>query len=367
MPQLDSLRFFAVLLVMGEHWIPDEYLNGGEYFLGYTGVTFFFVLSGYLITGILLQNKKEAEKKEIKKTSLIKSFFIRRSLRIFPIYYAVILFFLIIPFPMGDEIKQNAGYYLLYLNNFLMYFEQDWPLLGHTWTLAVEEQFYLIWPWVILFTQYKYLWKVFIVFVVIGFFSHFLFYYLSWSQGGANLHQGFYTILTPARFDAFALGALGAWAHYFLNFSKGKLYSVTKNIFYPLLSIWILLLYFQKPDIFFYTMKFFVVMLSLGLVIMASRGIGGLGKVILENPLIIYLGKISYGLYLFHHLVAYFYMKISGSFVPEISNDGLKFLVFFILTVAVSMLSWHLFEKPINNLKKHISYSPSIEVSRVQK
>lgn len=357
MPQLDSLRFFAVLLVMIEHWIPEEN-TGGDYSLGYTGVTFFFVLSGFLISKILLRNKQKSEENGVGKRSTIKSFFIRRSLRIFPVYYACIL--VLMALPMGENIRDNAGYYLFYLNNFLMYSQQEWPIIAHTWTLAVEEQFYLLWPWVILFTPFKHLKKVFLVFVAIGFISYIASYIFSVLTLQKGLAQGFYVILTPVHFDAFGLGALLA----LFQLQNGKPYHFLSkwagSLLVATLLIWGFFLYLQDPNGIFYTKKICILIISACFVFLASRGFGGMGKLILENPGIIYLGKISYGLYLFHFIVPFVYDKIARrTFIHEVWDPGMRFVIFFIITTGVSVLSWHLFEKPINDLKKYFSYTPS--------
>lgn len=357
MPQLDSLRFFAVLLVMMQHWIPKKFFPVDSLFLGNSGVTFFFVLSGFLITQILMENKIDSENNGSKKSSLLKSFFIRRSLRIFPIYYLCIIFFLLVPYHFTDEIKDNAAFYLLYLNNFLFYFKQDWNILGHTWTLAVEEQFYLIWPWVIIFTPSRHLLKVLIGFVLLGFISYYSLYFLSIELGHTELSKGFYTILTPAQFDAFALGGLIAWLQIYSNKAGLKLYNIASLVLVLLMSIWLYLLSIQNVDIFFYAMKFFVVVISTFVVLKASKGFNGLIGKILETPWLIYLGKISYGLYLFHLIISFFYERLEGRILPEISQVGIRFLVYFGLTVLVSALSWHFIEKPINGLKRYFKYS----------
>ena len=357
MPQLDSLRFFAVLLVMIEHWIPHNFFPVDSLFFGNSGVTFFFVLSGFLITKILLKNKADAIISGSTQGSLIKNFFIRRSLRIFPIYYIVIIFFLLIPYHFTDEIKDNAGFYLLYLNNFLFYFEQDWQILGHTWTLAVEEQFYLLWPWVILFVPSKHLLKTLIGFVLLGFVSYYSLYFLSVSFGHTDLHEGFYTILTPARFDAFALGGIIAWLQMNRPDYVSRLNRVAGPILILLLSIWFYLLTIQNGDVFFYSMKFFIVVISTFVVFKASKGFKGILGRVLETPVLIYFGKISYGLYLFHFIISTLYERFEGRILPEISQVGIRFMIYFSLTVLVSMLSWHLIEKPINGLKRHFKYS----------
>lgn len=358
MPQLDSLRFFAVLLVMIEHWIPHRFFPVESLFLGNSGVTFFFVLSGFLISKILLRNKTETQGADSQpKSQVVKNFFVRRSLRIFPIYYLCIILFLLLPFPFTDDINNNAAYYLLYLNNILFYIQQDWQILGHTWTLAVEEQFYLLWPWVILFIPSKHLLKTLIGFVLLGFASYYSLYFLSVSFGHTDLHEGFYTILTPARFDAFALGGIIAWLQMNRPDYTSKLYRVAGPILILLLSVWLYLLTVQNGDVFFYSMKFFVVVISTFVVLIASKGFNGILGKVLETPVLIYFGKISYGLYLFHFIISTLYERFEGGILPEISQVGIRFMIYFSLTVLTSMLSWHYFEKPINSLKRHFKYS----------
>lgn len=357
MPQLDSLRFFAVFLVMMEHWIPQKFFPVDSLFLGNSGVTFFFVLSGFLITKILLRNKIDAQETGSRRRSLLKNFYIRRSLRIFPIYYLCIGIFLLLPFHFTDPIKNNATFYLLYLNNILFYIQQDWQLLGHTWTLAVEEQFYLIWPWVILLIPSRHLLKVLIGFILLGFASYYSLYFLSVTLGHTDLSEGYYTVLTPARFDAFALGGIVAWVQVYKAKYGSKLNDLAGPFLLLFLAVWSYLLYLQNGDVFFYSMKFFVVAISTFVVIKASIGFNGIGGKILEMPVLIYLGKISYGLYLFHFIISTFYERWEGSILPEISQAGIRFIIYFALTVLISSLSWHFFERPVNRLKRHFEYS----------
>jgi peptidoglycan/LPS O-acetylase OafA/YrhL len=111
-PQLDSLRFFAVLLVMIAHWIPNNPVNRIPN--GYLGVTFFFVLSGYLISSNLFYLKISIDQQELQLPSAFKIFYTRRTLRIFPLYFLVIfLTFLIIP----KIFMGNFIWYVTYLPN----------------------------------------------------------------------------------------------------------------------------------------------------------------------------------------------------------------------------------------------------------
>src|ERR1700760_1369307 len=156
MPALDGLRAFAVLAVLLVHfpWMPTPRLALLERLhlwpilrYGWVGVDLFFVISGFLITGILLDSKHTA--------SYFRNFFARRALRIWPLYYAVLVFVFILctflrPHGTGAEIlKWGWPYYILYLQNFV-FSDNGVPLLGVTWSLAVEEQFYITWPFIVL-------------------------------------------------------------------------------------------------------------------------------------------------------------------------------------------------------------------------
>jgi peptidoglycan/LPS O-acetylase OafA/YrhL len=143
-PRLDSLLFFAVLLVIASHWLPNSVIIKIFPNIGHVGVGIFFVLSGYLITVNLIRLKS------INLSEALKIFYVNRTLRIFPIYYLL----LIICFFMNVEgWSGNYIYYLTYTTNFRLYDIQEWVgPFSHLWSLAIEEQFYLIWPIIFLVT-----------------------------------------------------------------------------------------------------------------------------------------------------------------------------------------------------------------------
>ena len=141
LPQLDTLRAFAVLLVVWHHWFGPRELG-----LGPMGVWIFFVISGFLITRILLSSKGATPREN--RSALVR-FYVRRFLRIFPLYYFVLLVALF----TSAAFRADWRWYVSYLQNFLMMrASEEAHLFGvHFWTLAVEEQFYLCWPWIVLF------------------------------------------------------------------------------------------------------------------------------------------------------------------------------------------------------------------------
>lgn len=121
--------------------------------MGWLGVSFFFVLSGFLITRILIESKSG--------NNFFSNFYIRRSLRIFPLYYLYILVIFIYCTYLGIQDTQNWLYYIFYVQNYTMawngFMYVPGQEFGHTWSLAVEEQFYLLWPLVVFFCNRKWI------------------------------------------------------------------------------------------------------------------------------------------------------------------------------------------------------------------
>src|SRR4030095_2778309 len=143
-PALDGLRGLAILLVILYH--NFSFIN--HFFFAWLGVDLFFVLSGYLITSILLNS--------VNSPHYLKNFYAKRVLRVFPLYYLSLIIFLII-FPLLGIYKSELKYYVdnqlwfwFYLQNWLLSF--NFPTTGnflnHFWSLGVEEQFYLAWPFI---------------------------------------------------------------------------------------------------------------------------------------------------------------------------------------------------------------------------
>ena len=153
-PELDGLRGVAILMVAAFHFSIAVAMAGGPFKLlraicvpGWTGVDLFFALSGYLITGILLDSKASL--------SYFRRFYSRRLLRIFPVYYAALFFCftlgarLLLP-PGGSDWRVVLAY-LFHVSNWLSLGAAEIPNLNHFWSLAVEEQFYLVWPFAVYF------------------------------------------------------------------------------------------------------------------------------------------------------------------------------------------------------------------------
>ena len=154
------------------------------------GVDVFFVLSGFLISSILLHAENGSQPKII----LVRNFIARRTLRIFPVYYFTVLILWIINYP---DIHQFLPWFLTYTSNILCFKTHYWNAFSHTWSLSVEEQFYLIWPWLILFINKKYLKYLIAAFILSGPVSAFI---------SMKIYNGIAPILLPNCFDSFGIG-----------------------------------------------------------------------------------------------------------------------------------------------------------------
>lgn len=359
MPQLDSLRAIAVFLVLLEHWIIE-----GHWFkvlpFGVIGVTLFFVLSGFLITQILLKSRDVAEEKNENRFHSVKQFYIRRFLRIFPIYYITLIILYIVN---ARFVRERILWYVFYALNIYYFETRNWVgPTGHFWTLCVEEQFYVIWPFVILFTPRKYLFKAIIAVILLGpFFRAGLSAFYDPTAFGTN----FINKLTPSCMDSLGLGALLAYLRVNHNemFTLKNFWSAAFLIcnilslvivlfFYPLVSKLIPGIYVELIIRQFFVI-FNISVISFYLISKVSIGFTGLLKIIFENNLLMYLGKISYGLYLFHNFIPDIYIY----FMPPIQNFYLRFAVYNVLLVFIASASWLLIERPINNLKRYFAYN----------
>src|SRR6201984_2088865 len=196
--QLVSLRSLSVAGVLIDHFWPPRILDFVD--LGHIGVCLFFVLSGYLITGILLRFRSSTEGGQSDAATNLRRFYIRRFLRIFPPYYALLALMVVTKF---SDVRNTLWWHAGYASNFLFALQGDWRpwVTAHFWSLAVEEQFYLVWPFLILLVPRSRLIAVVIAIIV----SSPLFRLIGLvacingtALGGA----------TPASLDALGLGSL---------------------------------------------------------------------------------------------------------------------------------------------------------------
>jgi peptidoglycan/LPS O-acetylase OafA/YrhL len=332
---LDGLRGIAILLVLSFHLFNVGFLYP-FFSLGWMGVELFFVLSGFLITGILLDTKFEP--------NFIKSFLVRRALRTLPLYYAVLIIFAIAA-PYFSPTKWFAEYQLFFwthTSNFLSALRGHFRPLGHFWSLAIEEQFYLFWPFVVLILTPKRLIGLSVFLIALGIFLR------SFSPA-SNL-----ILAIPFKhLDAILIGAITAVlvrakpALLFANIEK--IFAVCAIVFVGFVIInidphgWVL----TNPLTLTVTAIFFgsVMIMSIKSSFIES---------LLANKFLLFFGKYSYGMYVFNSIL-YHLSNWAGADRLTANQKLIPYTGVLVLTVVLSYLSYNLFEVKFLQLKNRLS------------
>ena len=361
MPQLDALRFFAVMgVVLVHNWQPsDRIWILGQVDWAELGVRLFFVLSGFLITGILINGRDLAEKNPGRRFHVTRQFYVRRFLRIFPVYYAVLA--VLILAGVGG-IRHVSPWLFSYTTNIYVWHYLAFPYaVPHFWSLAVEEQFYLVWPWVMLFLPRKWLLPFLLSLCVLGpawrLWASFHYSPSEWSAA--------YTF-TPGVVDFLAIGGVLAFAVHAAR-SEERLKRVLAFVVLPVGLVLYASLFWVNHSIDHHAPLSLedtgAALVFCWLVAGASRGfVGPFGRMLEWRP-IVYLGKISYGIYIYHFLVPLAFAVAARHMGFGYENSGfLNFVVTAMVTFGIAAVSWHLFERPINGLKRHFRYeiAPSV-------
>lgn len=366
LPALDGVRGLAILLVMLHHFCfysgirPLSLLDNLIYqlsYAGWVGVDLFFVLSGFLITGILWDARHNEQ-------HYFRNFYMRRVLRIFPLYYGVLACtFLLLPrlAPTNPDVQgflDDQLWYWGYTLNLKIAWS-GWPdfyAFGHFWSLAVEEQFYLFWPLVVFYFPRPTLLALCMA-IIAGSLGLRLLIVLTPLPNLAAY------VLTLARMDALAVGALLAilirtpqGLHHVRRLSP-YCAGVTALLVVALFG-WQRGLDPENP-----------VVLTVGLSLLALL-FGALVALVLLHPLpqrlftartLGFLGRYSYGLYVFHHPLV-LWLALQPLPLPT-HTPLLAIALFSLLALALSLplawLSWHLYEKQFLKLKTWFPYTPS--------
>jgi peptidoglycan/LPS O-acetylase OafA/YrhL len=350
-PALDGMRGLAILLVVIYH--NFNFIN--YTFFGWLGVDLFFVLSGFLITEILLQT--------FTRKNYLPTFYIKRALRIFPLYYvALIVFLWLLPAFLKDTsmfyyYTSNQLWLWAFLQNWLYIFKQPsgFGLLNHFWSLAVEEQFYLLWPVIVMSIKKPKALLIFIAFILILVIALRLYV---WIEKIENLH--YYNLYTFSRIDGICIGCIVALLQ------KINKHFLSKN------TTWIVLLFAALNFLFYYINKFshytfpFLALIGyttfamiFGLLVNIGTTQGSHWIVwIFNNSFLKFFGKISFGLYVIHwpiyillreHVLAL--IKINSQLNTEIITS----IILTIIGIILSILSYYTFEKRFLSLKQGFS------------
>lgn len=343
-PQLDSLRFWSFFLVFLFHF------NSTLFPIGWIGVNIFFTISGFLISSILI--------KSLGKTNYFLSFYWKRTLRIFPIYYLYILGVLI--YCLIFQIPGNFLPFPFYLQNVFIFLDFP-PITVHTWTLAIEEQFYLIFPFLIYFLNKININRIKIYFLII--LLSFLYRFLMLQIFPGNYY--FHTMLF-SQMDSLIYGAL--LAELYLNKKSLPNFILPTGILI-FLSLWassysytndIIESFhvFNTPEKYItnYLGQFIYPIIGIISVGLIDMYVNGRLSFIFDNRVFRSLGKISYGLYLYHFLG----LKLSQALLDTFQMDlsfwylTLQFPLSLGITLVIAIVSWKIIEKPMLNHKNWI-------------
>ena len=355
-PNLNGVRFIAAFWVIIHHVEQFKEKFGFTNHIFYTrfirligplSVFLFFVLSGFLITSLLLVEKERT------KTIDIVSFYMRRVLRIWPLYFlTVILGLFILPeisfLNIPDEtifIRENFTekviLYLFILPNVITGVFKHIPYLSQNWSIGVEEQFYYFWPWVIRQTKTARLLAVMIFFFFFFYFLRSLTVLYMPATGWWNYLNEF---IKSLRITCMILGAIGAYFTYFqFNslFIKILFHKLTQWILYiSLILLLVFGVYLKGINQEFYAFIFTLILMNL------AKNPNTILN--LENPVLDYLGKITYGMYMYHTIAVVIGVKIAMNFQQ---SNWISYPITYILTILISALSYEYFEKPFLKIK----------------
>ena len=358
-PELDALRFFAFLVVFFHHALPADaslYTAAGfpaelaRWLLvakhaGAYGVDLFFALSSYLITELLIREYQHRGSIDI------WAFYVRRALRIWPLYFVFLaITILIVPYLFPDDFNwKYALMFALFVGNWAsVWWGLPFSVASPLWSISVEEQFYLTWPLLIFFFGVRRIPQIAVVMLVIALTMRMI-------LAAAKVGDAAVWCNTFARLDPIALGALlsyglGGRIPYLNTASRialgagGLLFWLVTSRYFSLYGFSSLITY---PAV------------ALGSVMLLIAALRPAAKSFLRSPLssLVYLGRISYGLYVFH-LLALATMS-QQLFVPVIGIQlgfASRLIIGFFLTVALAAISYHWLELPFLRLKGRFTY-----------
>lgn len=361
---LDALRFIAFLFIFLGHALDTDsniiresnvygWVKNYVYIFGKTGFSFAFVLSSYINTWVILEERQNA--------GYFKPwlYYVRRAIRIWPLYFLVLFIgFVVLPFVMElmNQPYQEVGnpwYFILFVGNFFL-IEHGWthsPIISVLWSVSVEEQFYIFWPFLLIMFRKKEQWLLIILLILFALTT--IYYY------GTDVNLWFHTLFL---LGDIAIGALFAFISFRKNWGYGWLHSFSKSTIIGIYFVFILSLVFYHflfdselmpgasnlivEKLFFaFILSYFIFEQNF-----SENSFFKFGKL----KTITYLGVISYALFCFHEIG----LLVGNQVLVKacLENDVWAFLLLkptiaLLVIIPTSHLSWNYFEKPILKLK----------------
>jgi peptidoglycan/LPS O-acetylase OafA/YrhL len=358
---LDGLRGIAILLVFFFHYLTRNPYNPLSWFasLGWSGVDLFFVLSGFLITGILYDTRES--------TNFFRVFYTRRALRLFPVYFLAVGIVLSAAALLHTPMSWKALPFYIYGANIMLGLRDGVPNFGpyfqcvHFWSLSLEEQFYSLWPLVIFFVRKR---RTMMVICAGGIIGALLFRIVL-----THLRVSTWILYTelPSRMDSLLAGALlalalrGPRADAWRNRRRLYLLMATFCLILSLLFIRARSAFFASPEVTSWGYSMFAGLYAcvLALALVPGTVPYRIGRL----SVLRFFGRYSYGLYIWHDLPSPVCVSWQAWFVgnihPPVLAQAAYTLAMLTLFTAVAMLSYHLLERRFLMLKSRFQYSKS--------
>jgi len=358
-PELDGLRGIAVLMVISFHYINNQLVNAGSRLgqilykltsFGWVGVDLFFVLSGFLIGTILMRNRGSK--------NYFSTFYLRRVVRIIPNYYLLIAVFVIINFiPVfasdyflaGDRVIPVWAYLLMVHNIFIAHLQNfGTTSVSVTWSIGVEEQFYIVFPLLVFLLKEKWLPLILGAAIIIA--PLIRMQYDNWIPP---------YVLLPCRMDSIAFGAMIAYVNHFYSLS-----AVVKKYLVPIVAVLVLdalicgYLFIRYADLGVMRNTLFAIIFS-GMVVFALVYKNSVYGAILRYKKLVWIGVISYSLYLFHSIILGMCKAIAGSIGSnnlETWKGGAVSIAALGLSIGFSWLVYKKLETPFVSFGKRFKY-----------
>jgi len=353
---LDGVRGIAILTVLLSHFLMREYFAVERTFFivqnGWMGVDLFFVLSGFLITGILLDSRSSP--------NYFSRFFKRRFLRIFPLYYSVVLVTWLTIIFIEKAPERLHGYdsfvwFFTFTPNIAMGLKNDWLWhsqvfnLNHLWSLAIEEQFYLVWPLVVYWLPRRTLAILALILLFMGTGLRNMTDFVT----GTELSTAAYT-LPFCRMDGLAAGSFVAIA-----LRLGWIQAIPYRYWViRIVFCWtgwkILQIFLHGTEQILYTLT--PILFACLLLLSLHPNPRGWTRRVCENAFLRHIGKYSYGMYVFHHMFEYAWKRGFGDWLLASNwNPVLAQTTYILLafggTYLLARASWVLIERPFLRLK----------------
>jgi peptidoglycan/LPS O-acetylase OafA/YrhL len=365
-PALDGIRAIAVLWVLAFHFCSSDYAQAGPVLrivvdviqLGWIGVILFFSLSGFLITGILVDSRTDHR--------FFQRFYMRRTLRIFPLYYGVLFLLFALSGPLQIDWFHRAWVYLIYGQNYLAagYDIPSSPylLLRHFWTLAIEEQFYLVWPFLVYFIRDR-RWLIATAALLASGAV-----WLRYAAPAWGFNQSQVRGWTPAMLDSLLLGAIAAIV---LRTRLREQMLRVAPVSLTLAVAAFLLLLRSRPSVAWETDRpifvWGILILSLAAtsVVLCAMREGSIVARLCSLRGMRFLGKYSYGIYMLHYFLLEPSIPVRRAIFSVVHSKAAAVALSAILMSALSVLiayaSFHLFEKHFLRLKRYFEYDRSAQ------